>query len=179
MWISICGSIVQELLWVQHGVHPASYAQAPGESGLVGMGSSTCWGAASLLTGCEVPPVVAVPHSPSGVWPPLSLQHPGQKRLRPFPQPPQAQWGRSGCAYSWVSGSARAARSRWSITIRSATCIAEGTPESNQRCARRVNRAAWARIGSRSSYTILPKVLGRPLLMSRFDYFSNFYEYKS
>ncbi len=28
-------------------------------------------------------------------------------------------------------------------------------------------------------YTILPKVLGRPLLMNRFDYFSNFYEYKS
>ncbi len=27
-------------------------------------------------------------------------------------------------------------------------------------------------------YTILPK-LGRPLLMNRFDYFSNFYEYKS
>ncbi len=25
-------------------------------------------------------------------------------------------------------------------------------------------------------YTILPKVLGRPLLMNRFDYFSNFYE---
>ncbi len=29
------------------------------------------------------------------------------------------------------------------------------------------------------TYTILPKVLGRPLLMNRFDYFSNFYEYKS
>ncbi len=28
-------------------------------------------------------------------------------------------------------------------------------------------------------YTILPKVLGRPLLMNRFDYFSNLYEYKS
>ncbi len=28
-------------------------------------------------------------------------------------------------------------------------------------------------------YTILPKVLGRPLLMNRFVYFSNFYEYKS
>ncbi len=28
-------------------------------------------------------------------------------------------------------------------------------------------------------YTILPKVLGRPLLINRFDYFSNFYEYKS
>ncbi len=28
-------------------------------------------------------------------------------------------------------------------------------------------------------YIILPKVLGRPLLMNRFDYFSNFYEYKS
>ncbi len=28
-------------------------------------------------------------------------------------------------------------------------------------------------------YTILPKVLGHPLLMNRFDYFSNFYEYKS
>ncbi len=28
-------------------------------------------------------------------------------------------------------------------------------------------------------YTLLPKVLGRPLLMNRFDYFSNFYEYKS
>ncbi len=28
-------------------------------------------------------------------------------------------------------------------------------------------------------YTILPKVLGRPLLMNRFDYFSNFHEYKS
>ncbi len=28
-------------------------------------------------------------------------------------------------------------------------------------------------------YTILPKVLGRPLLMNMFDYFSNFYEYKS
>ncbi len=28
-------------------------------------------------------------------------------------------------------------------------------------------------------YNILPKVLGRPLLMNRFDYFSNFYEYKS
>ncbi len=28
-------------------------------------------------------------------------------------------------------------------------------------------------------YTILLKVLGRPLLMNRFDYFSNFYEYKS
>ncbi len=28
-------------------------------------------------------------------------------------------------------------------------------------------------------YTILAKVLGRPLLMNRFDYFSNFYEYKS
>ncbi len=28
-------------------------------------------------------------------------------------------------------------------------------------------------------YTILPKVSGRPLLMNRFDYFSNFYEYKS
>ncbi len=28
-------------------------------------------------------------------------------------------------------------------------------------------------------YTILPKLLGRPLLMNRFDYFSNFYEYKS
>ncbi len=28
-------------------------------------------------------------------------------------------------------------------------------------------------------YSILPKVLGRPLLMNRFDYFSNFYEYKS
>ncbi len=27
-------------------------------------------------------------------------------------------------------------------------------------------------------YTILPKVLGRPLLMNRFDYCSNFYEYK-
>ncbi len=31
----------------------------------------------------------------------------------------------------------------------------------------------------RHTYTILPKVLGRPLLMNRFDYFSNFYEYKS
>ncbi len=30
-----------------------------------------------------------------------------------------------------------------------------------------------------SKYTILPKVLGRPLLMNRFDYFSHFYEYKS
>ncbi len=29
------------------------------------------------------------------------------------------------------------------------------------------------------THTILPKVLGRPLLMNRFDYFSNFYEYKS
>ncbi len=29
------------------------------------------------------------------------------------------------------------------------------------------------------TYTILPKVLGRPLLMNRFDYFSNFNEYKS
>ncbi len=29
------------------------------------------------------------------------------------------------------------------------------------------------------TYTILPKVLGHPLLMNRFDYFSNFYEYKS
>ncbi len=28
-------------------------------------------------------------------------------------------------------------------------------------------------------HTILPKVLGRPLLMNRFDYFSHFYEYKS
>ncbi len=28
-------------------------------------------------------------------------------------------------------------------------------------------------------YTILPKVLGRPLLMNRFDYFSHFYEYKT
>ncbi len=28
-------------------------------------------------------------------------------------------------------------------------------------------------------YTILAKVLGRPLLMNRFDYFSNFHEYKS
>ncbi len=28
------------------------------------------------------------------------------------------------------------------------------------------------------TYTILPKVLA-PLLMNRFDYFSNFYEYKS
>ncbi len=28
-------------------------------------------------------------------------------------------------------------------------------------------------------YTILPKVLGHPLLMNRFDYFSNFQEYKS
>ncbi len=28
-------------------------------------------------------------------------------------------------------------------------------------------------------YTILPKVLGRPLLLNRFDYFSNFYECKS
>ncbi len=28
-------------------------------------------------------------------------------------------------------------------------------------------------------YTILPKVLGRPLVMNRFDYFSNFCEYKS
>ncbi len=28
-------------------------------------------------------------------------------------------------------------------------------------------------------YTILPKLLGRPLLMNRFDYFSHFYEYKS
>ncbi len=28
-------------------------------------------------------------------------------------------------------------------------------------------------------YTILPTVLGHPLLMNRFDYFSNFYEYKS
>ncbi len=26
------------------------------------------------------------------------------------------------------------------------------------------------------TYTILPKVLGRPLLMNRFDYFSNIYE---
>ncbi len=30
-----------------------------------------------------------------------------------------------------------------------------------------------------NKYTKLPKVLGRPLLMNRFDYFSNFYEYKS
>ncbi len=30
-----------------------------------------------------------------------------------------------------------------------------------------------------STYTILPKVLGRPLLMNRFDYFSHFYEYQS
>ncbi len=30
-----------------------------------------------------------------------------------------------------------------------------------------------------SLYTILLKVLGHPLLMNRFDYFSNFYEYKS
>ncbi len=30
-----------------------------------------------------------------------------------------------------------------------------------------------------SIYIVLPKVLGRPLLMNRFDYFSNFYEYKS
>ncbi len=29
-----------------------------------------------------------------------------------------------------------------------------------------------------AKYTILPKVLDRPLLMNRFDYFSNFYEYK-
>ncbi len=28
-------------------------------------------------------------------------------------------------------------------------------------------------------YTILPKVLGHPLLMNRFDNFSNFHEYKS
>ncbi len=28
-------------------------------------------------------------------------------------------------------------------------------------------------------YTILPKVLGHPLLMNRFDYFSHFHEYKS
>ncbi len=28
-------------------------------------------------------------------------------------------------------------------------------------------------------YNILPKVLGCPLLMNRFDYFSNFYENKS
>ncbi len=28
-------------------------------------------------------------------------------------------------------------------------------------------------------YTILPKVLGHPLPMNRFDYFSNFHEYKS
>ncbi len=27
-------------------------------------------------------------------------------------------------------------------------------------------------------YTVLPKVLGRPPLTNRFDYFSNFYEYK-
>ncbi len=30
-----------------------------------------------------------------------------------------------------------------------------------------------------NKHTILPKVLGHPLLMNRFDYFSNFYEYKS
>ncbi len=30
-----------------------------------------------------------------------------------------------------------------------------------------------------TKYTILPKILGRPLLMNRFDYFSNFHEYKS
>ncbi len=30
-----------------------------------------------------------------------------------------------------------------------------------------------------NKYTILPKVLGHPLLMNRFDYFSNFHEYKS
>ncbi len=29
------------------------------------------------------------------------------------------------------------------------------------------------------TYTILPKVLDHPLVMNRFDYFSNFYEYKS
>ncbi len=29
------------------------------------------------------------------------------------------------------------------------------------------------------TYTILPKVLGHPLLMNRFDYFSHFHEYKS
>ncbi len=34
-------------------------------------------------------------------------------------------------------------------------------------------------MSAQSRYTILPKVLGHPLLMNRFDYFSNFYEYKS
>ncbi len=28
-------------------------------------------------------------------------------------------------------------------------------------------------------HTILPKLLGNPLLMNRFDYFSDFHEYKS
>ncbi len=30
-----------------------------------------------------------------------------------------------------------------------------------------------------TTYTILPKVLAHPLLMNRFDYSSNFHEYKS
>ncbi len=37
----------------------------------------------------------------------------------------------------------------------------------------------WSNRESIHIYTILPKVLGCPLLMNRFDYFSNSYEYKS
>lgn len=58
LWVSCqCEAIVQELLWVQHGVLCilAGHARGPGESGSVGIGSSTGWGAAGLLTGREVP----------------------------------------------------------------------------------------------------------------------------
>ncbi len=30
-----------------------------------------------------------------------------------------------------------------------------------------------------NTYTLLPKVLGHPFLMNRFEYFNNFQEYKS
>ncbi len=45
--------------------------------------------------------------------------------------------------------------------------------------AKELLKAGWNGRKHQARCTILPKVLGRPLLMNRFDYFSNFYEYKS
>ncbi len=52
--------------------------------------------------------------------------------------------------------------------LRRTSALCDGAPYERIRPASKVN-----------IYTILPKVLGRHLLMNRFDYFSNFYEYKS
>ncbi len=42
-----------------------------------------------------------------------------------------------------------------------------------------VNVCVYVYIYTHTPHTLLLKVLGHPLLMNRFDYFSNFHEYKS